>query len=122
MKRYYIKGTDEELKVGDIVELTFVRVYKGGDEEEFFNLEKRVDEELLKQYLSEDFLEVYGSDDDPVEFVDENETIEALIEANEELEKRTENLEDEIKRLKKAVNLLIKCDKEGKFESNSVKK
>lgn len=124
MKRYYIKGTDEELKVGDIVELNFVRVYKDGDEEEFFSMEKEVDEELIDRYIKEDFLETFQDkeDDDPIEFVDEGETIDALIEANEELEKRTENLEDEVKRLKKALNLLIKADKENKFEGNSAKK
>ena len=124
MKRYYIKGTDEELKVGDIVELNFVRVYKDGDEEEFFSMEKEVDEELIDRYIKEDFLETFQDkeDDDPIEFVDENETIDALIEANEELEKRTESLEDEVKRLKKALNLLIKADKGNKFEGNSAKK
>ena len=124
MKRYYIKGTDEELKVGDIVELNFVRVYKDGDEEEFFSMEKEVDEELIDRYIKEDFLETFQDkeDDDPIEFVDEDETIDALIEANEELEKRTESLEDEVKRLKKALNLLIKADKENKFEGNSAKK
>jgi len=125
MEKYFIKGTDEELRIGDIVCLSFSRVYEDDDEEEFFSMETKVDEDLIEQYKREDFIEVYKDkeeEDDPVEFIDDD-TIDALIEANKELEDRTENLEEELKNVKKALNNLLKTEKIGKkkSEDNSAK-
>jgi hypothetical protein len=119
MKKYFIKGTDKELKIGDIMELNFIRV-DNDDEEEFFSMQAEVDNTLIRLFVNEGTLEEF-TDNDPIEFVDDD-MIDGLIEANEELEKRADALEEELKKVKKALNTLIKSNKTDKFESNSIKK
>lgn len=122
MKKYFIKGTDKELKIGDIMELNFIRVDDNNDEDEFFSMQAEVDNDLIRMFINEGTLEEF-TDNDPIEFVDDD-MIDGLIEANEELEKRADALEEELKKVKKALNAIIRSDKDNKkdkFESNSVK-
>lgn len=108
MKKYFIAETDEEIKIGETLELTFTKEVKHGriKTKEDVTLNEITLPWLLKTGIIEE-REVEEEDDntseeDLLDFGDETpcEALEAFEEDFETLEQKVESLEQEIKQLK----------------------
>ena len=88
-KKYFIKGTDEELKFGDIIEADFTKESKGKTIEH--HLECKFIPELIDILLENDIIEMRESK--PLHFTSKDDIIEELQKAVECLENRIIDLE-----------------------------
>ena len=108
MKKYFIAETDEEIKIGETLELTFTKEGKHGriKTKEDVTLNEITLPWLLKTGIIEEREveeeEDNTSEEDLLDFGDETpcEALEALEEDFETLEQKVESLEQEIKQLK----------------------
>ena len=99
MKKYFMKGTGEELEFGDTVEVTLTKKVKFTPEFVDLLLEEDIIEEQDDEKENEDIHE------DVIEFAEIWDFIDGMLEANEELEKRIENLEEIVQE----INRIILC-------------
>ena len=111
MKKYFMKGTEDELQFGDVIELDFV-----GEEDgvtKHTHLECKFLPELADELLKEDIIEVRESkgksgfkkahhEDDLIDF-DLKEFSEAVADDIEELDDRQESLEEKVTELEDRV-------------------
>lgn len=117
MKKYFMSGTDDEVKFGDIIDLDFTK------ELEDKKVHKRINcefiPELVPLFLEEGVVEEKECEDDedaPIDFEWDNSIAEALtdlIDINKQLIQKVASLEDEIKKLKAAVTTIAKNGKKA---------
>ena len=108
MKKYFIAETDEEIKIGETLELTFTKEVKHGriKAKEDVTLNEITLPWLLETGIIEEREveeeEDNTSEEDLLDFGDETscEALEALEEDFESLEEKVESLEQEIRQLK----------------------
>lgn len=105
-KKYFLKETGEELKFGDVIELNCVKELEDG--RAIVEREIKFSPETVEGLLSLGILEIK---EPLIDFSDEeeedcdcpyDEVIQDIIETQEELEKRVDKIEEQIKNLYKA--------------------
>lgn len=101
MKKYYFKESGEELKFGDYIELDLTKDTKDGHTRHH-HFECKFLPEFVDFLLEEGVIE---EEEDTLDFLDKD-FINGILEANEELEKRVDTLEGELKTIKLALTAL----------------
>ena len=106
MKKYFMKGTEDELQFGDMVELDLTEdMPDGGIKHK--HLECKFVPDLVPMLLADDIIEEVDDEKDE-ETMDEGcPLMEELIKANEDLELRVDNLESAVKTLKALINKVV---------------
>lgn len=94
-KKYFMKGTDDEIEFGDMIELDFTKEKKG--KTVFHHLECKFIPELVDILLENDVIEV--KEDKPLKFTDKDDIIEEMQKAIECLENRIIDLEGTVAEL-----------------------
>ena len=97
MKKYFMKGTEDELQFGDWIKLDLSREDEGKVIHHHFDC--KFLPEMVEMLLENDIIEMVSDEEDD-ELEDDEDIIQSLIEANEDLEMRIEKLEAEIAKLK----------------------
>lgn len=104
-----MKGTEDELQFGDMVELDLTEdMPDGGIKHK--HLECKFVPDLVSMLLADDIIEEVDDEKDEKdeETMDEGCSImEELIKANEDLELRVDNLESAVKTLKALINKIV---------------
>lgn len=125
MKKYFIRDTEVEVKIGDVMEVNFIRINDDYEENELFTMESVLTAQDLSDYAKEGILEEFTDNDESEEDPDfvEDDVYKELIKANGQLEERVTDLEKDLKNTKKALNALIQGSKEYncKKANNSLK-
>ena len=101
-KKYFMKGTDDELQFNDIIELDFVGEEDGVTKHSHLEIEFLP--ELVDQLLEEEVIEVREDEDDEelIDFEDAEKVLQDHEQMIEHLTERIEALEKDIKRLMKS--------------------
>lgn len=106
--KYFVKGTDEESKFGDELQLDFTKESKHGNI--FHHVECKFIPELLDILIENDIIECRDVDEEEpneeCESQDNEDIIDALVEADEEAVKRFESIEKEIRVLQAQISVL----------------
>lgn len=119
MKKYFMKGTEDELQFGDMIELDFTKDTEDGVKH--CHMECKFLEELVPMLLENDIIEVV--EDDDKEDMGEDfykvfaEYLETQNSIDREILKKIENLQEEVAKLKaqqKKVNRVKIKDAERK--------
>ena len=100
MRKYFMKGTNDEIKFGDMLELDFTKERKHGMTHH--HMECRFIPELVDILLENDLIEVREPKkkcEKPLEFVDRTDIIEEMQKAIAELEDRIIDLEETVAEL-----------------------
>ena len=112
MKKYFMKGTEDELQFGDLVELDITEDMPNG-KIKHKHLDCKFMPDLIDTLLEAGVIEEVDVDDEEEEEEEEEITDEVcpmmqeLIVANENLELKVEQLEKELNSLKKVVAALV---------------
>lgn len=105
MKKYYFKESGEELEFGDYIKLDFTKDTEDGHTR-YHHLECKFIPEVIDLLLEEGIIEESEEEEEnTLEFFDKD-FINGILEANEELEKRVDTLEGELKTIKLALTAL----------------
>lgn len=109
MKKYFMKGTDDEIQFGDMIELDLTKDLPDG-KVQHHHLECKFIPELVPLLLEEGVVEEKIEEEElPLDFHDDNcPMMEELIKANETLEHRVYNLEKAVNKLKSLIDSLTK--------------
>ena len=113
VKKYFMAGTDDELQFGDIIELDMVKEENGKKKHRHIECEfcTLVMDFLLKDNLIEEReVETDIIDFDEEDDLEDEELFEALenmVENQEEIDKRLDAIEEKLKSMEKAVNILM---------------
>lgn len=105
MKKYFMKGTDDELKFGDMIELDFTKEGKDGHVKHH-HMECKFLPEFLEMLLENDIIEERGEDEPedngPLDFEFNNfdEALDELFECFDNLKESVDALTKEVKELK----------------------
>ena len=111
--KYFMAGTDEEVLFGDVISQTLVKDFGDGRKIRR-EVEFTLDEETLPHALEMGIIEEENKeeleDNDLLDFEDDDldETLDALIETQEEQEKRMDAFEEKLKVLKTLCDSLYK--------------
>ena len=97
MKKYFMKGADEELKFGDFIELDLTKDMEDGSTKHH-HLECKFVPELVDMLLESDVIEYEDDEEDDVEcpLDDVYESIDGLIDRVETLEKKVASMQKTI--------------------------
>ena len=132
MKKYFMKGTDDELQFGDVIELDFVGEEDG--KTKHTHLEVEFMPEVVDDLLEQEVIEVSGDEDEEEEkeLIDfdseESEILEELDDRMTDLEGRVAELEEGLRLiteecLSRTKQLIQSVDKAiGKSEKKTAKK
>jgi len=106
MKKYYFKESGKELEFGDYIKLDLTKDTEDGHTR-YHHIEGKFIPELVDVLLEEGVIEESEEEDEEntLDFLDED-FINGILEANEELEKRVDTLEGEVKTIKLALTAL----------------
>lgn len=109
MKKYFMKGTDDEIQFGDMIELDLTKDLPDG-KVQHHHLECKFIPELVPLLLEEGVVEGKIEEEElPIDFHDDNcPMMEELVKANETLEHRVYNLEKVVNKLKSLIDSLTK--------------
>lgn len=105
MKKYFMKGTEDELQFGDMIELNLVKDEDG--HKVHSHLECKFIPELVDMLLKNDVIEVVGDEEEEegLEFADDDASlIDDILEDIENIEKRLDVLEENNKRANKILD------------------
>lgn len=104
MKKYFMKGTDNELQFGDMIELDLSKDLPDGHTKHH-HLECKFLPELVPLLLEDDIIEVIEDEEEkPLDFQDEDRVMMSeLLKNNLNLEQRVYKLEKEVKNLKSII-------------------
>lgn len=106
MKKYFMKGTEDELQFGDMVELDLTEdMSNGGIKHKHF--ECKFVPELVSILLEEGVIEEVDEEDEEDTMDEGCPVMEELIKANEALELRVDHLEDVVKSLKALITKVV---------------
>ena len=102
MKKYFMKGTDDELRFNDIIELDFMGEEDGVTKHSHLEIEFLP--ELVDELLEEEVIEVREEkdEDELIDFEDAEKVLQDHEQMIEHLTERIEALEKDIKRLMKS--------------------
>ena len=124
MKKYFMKGTEDELQFGDVIELDMVGKEDG--KTRHTHLEVEFMPELVEELLKEDIIEEQEEEDDELLDFDEADytafreavaqDIEDLSDADAAMKKRIAKLEEKVATLEELYRLLT--DKKKTASSN----
>lgn len=104
MKKYFMKGTEDELQFGDMVELDLTEDMPNGGVKHK-HLECKFVPELVDMLLEDDIIEEVDDEEEAMD--DECPIMEELIKANEALELRVDNLESAVATLKAMIKKVV---------------
>ncbi len=112
MKKYFMKGTDDVLEFGDMIELDLTKDLPNG-KVNHHHFDCKFIPELVDMLLESDIIEEVESEEgeDALDFAEECPLMQDILEANEELENKVENLESTVAKLEKTVASLKKTIK-----------
>lgn len=118
MKKYFMKGTEDELQFGDMIELDLTEDLPNG-KVRHHHLECKFIPELVPLLLEEEIIEVVEEkekEEKPLDFQDPDSIlIDELLKANQNLEHRVYKLEKEINKMKASMaNFNFKPHKNAK--------
>lgn len=105
MKKYFMKGTEDELQFGDMIELNLVKEEDG--RKVHSPLECKFIPELIDMLLENDVIEVVEDEEEEedLEFADDDDSlIDDILEDIENIEKRLDVLEENNKRANKILD------------------
>lgn len=104
-KKYFMKGTDDELQFNDIIELDFVGEEDGVTKHSHLEIEFLP--ELVDQLLEEEIIEVQETDEEDEDLIDfgveDKQLLQDAIKDIAELDERIRTLESMVKTLKTTV-------------------
>ena len=108
MKKYFMKGTEDELQFGDLVELDITEDMPNG-KIKHKHLDCKFMPDLIDTLLEAEVIEEVDVDDEEEEETTDEvcPMMQELIVANENLELKVEQLEKELNSLKKVVAALV---------------
>ena len=104
MKKYFMKGTDDEVREGDVIEVTLVGEEDGVTKHE--HLEIKFNEAYAADLLEEDIIEereIEDEDEDLEDFDDLTMFKEAVADDIEELNSKLAALEKKVAKLEEAI-------------------
>lgn len=105
MKKYFMKGTEDELQFGDMIELNLVKEEDG--RKVHSHLECKFIPELIDMLLENDVIEVVEDEEkeeeEGLEFADDDSLIDDILEDIENIEKRLDILEESNKKTLKTI-------------------
>ena len=106
MKKYFMKGTDDEVQTGDMIEVILTGEENG--KVKHTHVECKFSPEFVEELIDCDIIEEREFEDEEVQkdledFEDYDEIIDNLVVANEEMNKRVAALETAMKALKKEI-------------------
>ncbi len=120
MKKYFMKGTEDEIQFGDELELDLTKEMENGHTKHH-HLECKFIPELIPLLLENDIIEVQECDDEPEDegplnfsFDDYEELLSQLIDCYHELNDSVSALIEEVKELKNAVLAVKEPKKDAK--------
>lgn len=107
MKKYFMRGTEDELQFGDMIELDFTRDTKGGVVHH--HIECKFLPELIPTLLEDEAIEEREIEEEEADTPDPEDCpiLEELLRANEALELKVENLESAIDTLRALVKKIV---------------
>lgn len=120
MKKYFMKGTEDEIQFGDELELDLTKEMENGHTKHH-HFECKFIPELIPLLLENDIIEVQECDDEPEDegplnfsFDDYEESLSQLIDCYQELNDSVSALIEEVKELKNAVLAVKEPKKDAK--------
>lgn len=119
MKKYFMTGTDDELKFGDMVELDFTRENEKGNTVHH-HMEVKFIPELVDMLLENGVIEVEDDENEEEswdacpELEELSEAFDEMLEDFENLEKRVDAIEESVKRINLTLHSLTNAKREVK--------
>lgn len=119
MKKYFMTGTDDELKFGDMVELDFTRENEKGNTVHH-HMEVKFIPELVDMLLENGVIEVEDDENEEEswdacpELEELSEAFDEMLEDFENLEKRVDAIEESVKRINLTLHSLTTAKREVK--------
>ena len=120
MKKYFMKGTEDEIQFGDELELDLTKEMENGHTKHH-HLECKFIPDLIPLLLENDIIEVQECDDEPGDggpldfgFNEYEESLSQLIDCYHELNDSVSALIEEVKELKNAVLAVKEPKKDAK--------
>ena len=110
MKKFFMKGTEDELQFGDLIELDLTKDMPNG-KVKHHHLDCKFIPELIPLLLDAEVIDAVDEEEEKEETLDFQEgcpLFEDVIEANEALEMKVEKLEAAVDVLKESIANLIK--------------
>lgn len=116
MKKYFMKGTEDELQFGDLIELDLTKDMPNG-KVKHHHLDCKFIPELIPLLLDAEVIDAVDEEEEKKETLDFQEgcpLFEDILEANEALEMKVEKLEAAVDVLKESIaNLIRKVSKKS---------
>ena len=106
MKKYFMKGSDKELQLGDMIEVDLTKNLPDGSVK-YHHLECKFMPDLVDILLANDIIEEQGDDEVKEDDMDVCPIMEEILKANEELELRVENLESAVNTLEALIKKVV---------------
>lgn len=119
MKKYFMTGTDDELKFGDMVELDFTRENEKGNTVHH-HMDVKFIPELVDMLLENGVIEVEDDENEEEswdacpELEELSEAFDEMLEDFENLEKRVDAIEESVKRINLTLHSLTTAKREVK--------
>ena len=119
MKKYFMTGTDDELKFGDMIELDFTRENEKGNTVHH-HMEVKFIPELVDMLLENEVIEVEDDENEEEsldacpELEELSEAFDEMLEDFENLEKRVDAIEESVKRINLTLHSLTTAKREVK--------
>ena len=115
MKKYFMKGTEDEVQFGDMIELDLTEDMENGHVRHH-HLDCKFIPDLVPLLLEQDIVEEVVDEEeetagDPLEFTENCSMLQEVIKANEALEMKVETLENILSKLDEKVKSLCKTIK-----------
>lgn len=111
MKKYFMKGTENEVQFGDMIELDLTEDMED-NHVKHHHLECKFVPDLIPMLLENNIVEeVEDEEDAPLDFVDDCPLVQEVLKANEALELKVETLENTLSKLEEKLKSLSKTIK-----------
>lgn len=115
MKKYFMKGTEDEVQFGDMIELDLTEDMENGHVRHH-HLDCKFIPDLVPLLLEQDIIEEVEDEEEettgnPLEFTEDCPVLQEVIKTNEALELKVEALESTLAKLDEKVKLLCKTIK-----------
>ena len=110
MKKYFMKGTEEEIQFGDEIKVTFVKDTPRG--KRHCRLQCTFSPDIVDELLDREIIDVVAVDEDNEEEEEEKwcSELDMLTGCIKEINERLGNLESTANDIKKAINLMLKSE------------
>lgn len=110
MKKYFMKGTEDEVQFGDMIELDLTEDMDNGHVKHH-HLECKFLPEMVAMFLEEGVVEEVEDDEEesPLDFTDDCPMLQEVVKSHEALELEVEQLTKTVEQLAKDVAALVKA-------------